>query len=462
MRLGEEISAAGRNVVRHLPRSVREPLLRVWHSGTSQRLRRRFGFRRRRLEDAVFFYVDMGLRTTDSALALHEEIRRRNLGLTLYWGVISADVAVPPGGIPVIKGSVAWYAKVNASRYVVNNYGGILGLRKHPGQHVLQTWHGTPYKFVGRSELRHRGASTEQIAAMSREASQWDAFVSPSPYVSTLIREEWDFAGTVLETGYPRNDRLALADAWQRKALRADFDLPADALIALYAPTFREHQRQGWCADLFDGLDADDLGSRLGPDWYVLVRGHSFTARKGSIRRGGDRVRDVTGHPDVNDLYLIADVLITDYSSTMFDFAVTGKPIAYFTPDLDQYAAERGVYFDLADWAPGPMYTHIDALAEGLRDLSGLAERYQDRYAAFRERFTPWDDGHAAARVVDAFFTTPSGCPGPWAVPGRGNRLDGRLARLRHLGRRHASTRERRLLARLGGRANATKTATHH
>ena len=408
MRLQEEISVAGRKVVRRLPRSVREPLLRVWRRSGSSRLSRRFGLRHRQLEDAVFFYVDMGLRAADSALALHHEIRRRDLGLTLYWGVVSADVAVPPGGVPVVKGSVAWYAALNASRYVVNNYGGILGLRKHPEQHLLQTWHGTPYKFVGRSELRHRGSSAEQLAATSREASEWDAFVSPSPYVSTLIREEWDFSGTVLETGYPRNDRLALADRAQSQALRPDFGLPADAQVALYAPTFREHQRQGWCADLFDGLDVDDLCSRLGPDWYILVRGHSFTARKGFTLHAGDRVRDVTGHPDVNDLYLIADVLITDYSSTMFDFAVTGKPIVYFTPDLEQYAHARGVYFDLAECAPGPMYTDIEALAEGLRHLSALAERYQDRYAAFRERFAPWDDGQAAARVVDAFFTTPN------------------------------------------------------
>jgi CDP-glycerol glycerophosphotransferase len=412
MRLQERASVTGREVVRRLPRRVRDPLLRIRRSARTARLTRRFGRRRRRLEDAVFFYVDMGLRAADSALALHDEIRRRGLGLTLYWGVVSADVAVPPGGIAVIKGSNDWYAKVNASRYVVNNYGGILGLRKHPEQRVLQTWHGTPYKFVGRSELRHRGASADKIAAISREAAEWDAFISPSPYMSALIRTEWDFKGTVLETGYPRNDRLVLADRAARQALRADFDLPTDARIVLYAPTFREHQRQGWCADLFDGLDVDELCARLGPGWYVLVRGHSFTARKGSTRRGGDRIRDVTGHPDVNDLYLIADVLVTDYSSSMFDFAVTGKPIVYFTPDMARYSAERGVYFDLAECAPGPLYTDVEALAEGLRGLPALAERYRDRYAAFRGRFAPWDDGHAAARVVDAFFDTRDGRPG--------------------------------------------------
>jgi CDP-glycerol glycerophosphotransferase len=377
----------------------------AWRRARSAGLRRWYGRGGRQLADAVFFYVDLGLRAADSALALHHEIRRRGLPLALYWGVTSPAVAVPEGGVPVVKGSAAWYRTVNASRYVVNNYGGILGLRKHPRQRLLQTWHGTPYKFVGRSELRHRNAPPQQFAIMAREAAEWDAFVSASPYLSKLIRTEWDFAGEILETGYPRNDRLALADDAQRHALRAAFDLPADARIALYAPTFREHQRDGWCADLFDGLDVDELCARLGPDWQVLVRGHSFTARKGTRRAAGDRVRDVTNHPDVNDLYLLADVLVTDYSSTMFDFAVTGRPIVFFAPDLEQYAAERGVYFDLAECAPGPIYADVDALADGLRALPELAERYRERYAAFRERFAPWDDGRAAARVVDAFFT---------------------------------------------------------
>lgn len=394
-----------------MARRIREVLSQGWRRGRSAGLSRWFGRRRRPLEAAVFFYVDLGLRAADSGLALHEEIRRRNLPLTLYWGVVSSAVTLPPGAVPVIKDSVAWYEKLNSSRYVVNNYGGILGLRKHPGQRVLQTWHGTPYKFVGRSELQHCNAAAQRFAAASREASEWDAFISSSPYMSALIRAEWDFAGDVLETGYPRNDRLALAGADSGRALRSDLGLPVGAQIALYAPTFREHQREGWCADLFDGLDVDELCSQLGPQWYVLVRGHSFTARKGLQTRGGDRVRYVTGHPDINDLYLIADVLVTDYSSAMFDFAVSGRPIVYFTPDLAQYTATRGVYFDLAECAPGPMYTDIESLVEGLRDLPELAERYRDRYTAFRERFAPWADGHAAARVVDVFFAPQYGRP---------------------------------------------------
>ena len=370
------------------------------------RLAQRYSAPDRVIEDAVFCYVDLGSNAGDSALAIHEELRRRAAPLTLYWGVADLSVAVPAGGVAVVRSSPEWYEKLNASRYVVDNYGAVPGLVKHREQRYLQTWHGTPYKFVGVSELRHRNASAARIDVVRSEAAEWDAFVSPSAYVTGLVRSEFDYAGPVLETGYPRNDRLASPDEEERHALRTAFGIPPEARVLLYAPTYREGQRHGSRAALYDGLDLQQLLSRLGEAWYVLLRGHSFNARDDRSDRSDGRLVDVTRHPDVNDLYLAADVLVTDYSSVMFDFAVTGRPIAYFTPDIDNFVATRGVYFDLAECAPGPMCTDVARLADELRDLHALAARYRRKYAMFRERFAPWDDGKAAARVVDAFFTT--------------------------------------------------------
>ena len=109
----------------------------------------------------------------------------------------------------------------------------------------------------------------------------------------------------------------------------------------------------------------------------------------------------MTSYPDVSELFLVADALITDYSSVMFDFSVTGKPILFFTPDLERYREVlRGFYFDLIAVAPGPVVRSADELVALVRGLDASRDDYAEKYAAWRARFNPRDDGHAAERVI--------------------------------------------------------------
>jgi CDP-glycerol glycerophosphotransferase len=113
----------------------------------------------------------------------------------------------------------------------------------------------------------------------------------------------------------------------------------------------------------------------------------------------------VSRYPDITELMLVADVLITDYSSIMFDFASTRRPMLFLTPDLDEYAGStRGFYLDFAEIAPGPLLVSTDDVLRSLTSLTQLESTYADRYETFRASFAPRDDGHAAARVVDAVW----------------------------------------------------------
>jgi CDP-glycerol glycerophosphotransferase len=131
----------------------------------------------------------------------------------------------------------------------------------------------------------------------------------------------------------------------------------------------------------------------------------------------GSVVRDVCSHPDIRDLYLAADLMITDYSSTMFDFAITGKPMLFFTYDLEYFRDElRGFYFDLAEAAPMPLMGTSKEIVDAIADIDALAAKHRERYARFRETFTHLEDGAATARVLDLLFpsgatvgTTPEG-----------------------------------------------------
>ena len=355
-------------------------------------------------ENSVFMRVNAGYGANDSALYLQREIERRGLNWTVYWGVRNMSVQVPPGGIALVDGQQAWYEKLARSRLVINNYGGIWRYPHHPHQLYLQTWHGTPYKSIGRSEVRHQGGSASDYSRVTRESAEWDFLLSPNPYCSQIFPREFDYSGPLLATGMPRNDFAATATETDQEEIRERLGIPLNAKVVLYAPTFRDNQRKGLNSAMYRGLDLDALRRRLGDGWIILVRAHSFTERTSDRTATSDQIVDVTDVPDIAELYVAANACITDYSSAMFDFSVTGKPLYYFTPDLEEYVRNRSTYFDLKDVAPSALHRDVDSLAEDVADLNGYNARYGYRYQAFQQSFVPWDDGKASARVLDTIL----------------------------------------------------------
>ncbi len=115
---------------------------------------------------------------------------------------------------------------------------------------------------------------------------------------------------------------------------------------------------------------------------------------------------DVTTYPDITDLYLAADAMVTDYSSVMFDYSVTGRPMIFFTPDLAAYRDRlRGTYFDLEELAPGPVLATQGEVTDAIRNLATQGERFADGYRHWNELFNPWDDGQSGERVIKQLMT---------------------------------------------------------
>jgi CDP-glycerol glycerophosphotransferase (TagB/SpsB family) len=252
---------------------------------------------------------------------------------------------------------------------------------------VLQTWHGTPLK---RLALHRPGFDPRRMAAVVKESRRWDVLLAQNLYAARILKKAYAFFGKPLWVeGSPRHDVLVNGDpAPVRRAL----GIGADERVILYAPTWRDDR-----AEMVDFVDPQLLAEQT--DSVVLVRGHSRTIRPGRDHAGA-RVIDVTGYPETARLLLIADVLVTDYSSVMFDFSVTGRPMFFLVPDLTHYRGElRGFYFDLAERAPGPLVHSQDELVRALDDLE-VPEAHRKRYAAWRSQFNRRDDGQAADRVV--------------------------------------------------------------
>ena len=275
---------------------------------------------------------------------------------------------------------------------------------KRPGQRLLQTFHGYPSKTMGLGSWTSKNFTPKRIERLLRRTSgTWDLLLTPTPAMDVHYREMYRYDGEILATGYPRDDDLVseTADA-TRAATRARLGIRADQHAVLYAPTWRDDLATNFrAAEMSTTFDAAGAATALGDDYVVLVRGHRFHRR----RDLGAGVLDVTDYPEINDLLHASDVAVLDYSSLRFDFALTGRPMVFLVPDLDRYeSAVRGFLFDFRASAPGPLVSTTAEVVDRLRDLDALAREQRAVLDAFNAEYNPFQDGHAADRVVRHFF----------------------------------------------------------
>ncbi|MFY1635756.1 bifunctional glycosyltransferase/CDP-glycerol:glycerophosphate glycerophosphotransferase [Solwaraspora sp. WMMB335] len=317
------------------------------------------------------------------------------------WVVRRDRAASMPAGVPyVIAGTRRYYRTMARAKWLINNVNFPDYVRKRPGSVHVQTHHGTPVKVMGLDQRRHPiGAARMNFSSLLRRIDRWDFSVSANLFSTQMWERAYPGSFESIDSGYPRNDRLALATAADVTAARESLGISPGERVVLYLPTHREHQ-PGWRPD----FDADEFAEVLGPDAWLLIRSHYFHDRDRTGRAPDapptGRVRDMSAHPVVEDLYLAADVLITDYSSAMFDYAVLDRPIVIYAPDAAAYAMARGVYFDITAEPPGAVATTFGHLLDVFRTGAVDDDAATKARTQFRTRFCHLDDGHAAERVV--------------------------------------------------------------
>ena len=344
-------------------------------------------------------YDSFGGRYSDSPRALFEALRATDHEHT--WLADPAHEAGFPADVTTVRtDDPAAVTALEQADLVIANTHVELDWTKKSGARYLQTWHGTPLKRIHHDVL---WAPEGRLAYLDLDVARWDLLLSPNHASTATLQQAFAFDGEIVETGYPRNDVL-VGERGQRvrEQVRADLGIAPDVTAVLYAPTWRDQ------ATLLDpavdvplGLDVAAAAQELGSDYCILQRLHYFnTARRPAAQ--GDNVRDVSFHADIAELYLAADVMITDYSSTMFDFAVTGKPMVFHAYDLAEYGGTtRGFYLDLEEIAPGPVVAEQAQVLDALRHLDRVAAESKASYERFQQTFCHLEDGHATERVLD-------------------------------------------------------------
>ena len=354
-------------------------------------------------------YVAFRGHFSDSPRAIHEELVERGIDAEHTWLTAPHTAASFPDDVATATfGGPESIAALESADLVVSNDHIPLDWEKRPGTTYLQTWHGTPLKRIHNDVL---WAPEGRLAYLEQDIARWDLLLSPNAVSTERLRRAFGFRGRVHETGLPRNDLLSSPRAAEVRArTRADLGIDDGQTAVLYTPTWRDDlvfDKTG-PQDFEFAIDLEDLAARV-PDSVLLLRLHNMVMDRLEIAEGS-AVRDVCGHADIRDLYLAADAMVTDYSSTMFDYAITGKPLLYYTYDLDRFRDElRGFYFDLAEVAPTPLFATSTEVVGALADVDSIAVATAERYARFRDTFCHLEDGGATRRVLD--LLTDAGIP---------------------------------------------------
>jgi CDP-glycerol glycerophosphotransferase len=356
----------------------------------------------------VVFEAGLGRQYADSPRYIYEELVRRGAPMRKIWAYDGKIHTDDPQTQVVERLSVGYFWHLARAKYWVNSQNFPYYLARRPDGVFVQTWHGTPLKRMLQDVEEVHGRDEGYVQRMLQAAAQWSVLVSPSPYATTAISSAYGYSGPVLEAGYPRNDSLLAGNRDElAEQVRKRIGVRPGQRVILYAPTFRDDQIAGRGKFNFAmPFDLARAADRLGSDTVLLLRMHVVVSSAISIPPElTDRIIDVSRYPEIQDLYLISDAVVTDYSSVFFDYALLRRPIVFYAHDLDNYRDRlRGFYLDYPGDLPGPVVTTEDALYDTLTDLEAVRARYADKYEAFLQRFAPHDDGHATERVVDAVF----------------------------------------------------------
>jgi CDP-glycerol glycerophosphotransferase len=331
--------------------------------------------------------------------ALYEKLGELAPSIHGVWIVNEDAVASMPEGVEsVVAGTPAYYSAIARAKYLVNNVNFPNELVKREGTIHVQTHHGTPLKKMG-LDLREAfvAGSRMNFELLLRRCARWDYSVSSNAYSTLVWERAFPTRYETLEVGLPRNDVLANATAAEVERARAEVGIPPGATAILYAPTHREYRKR-----FEPTLDLDRVADALGQDYVMMTRLHYFYGWDRRLQELDDagRIVDVSRHPSVERLCLAADVLVTDYSATMFDYAVLDRPIVIHAPDWDVYRTLRGTYFDLLAEPPGIVTRSDDELVRAFASGDVWSDAAHGLRAGFRARFCALDDGAAAERVV--------------------------------------------------------------
>lgn len=309
----------------------------------------------------------------------------------------------------VKRKSRAYYKAYGKAKYWVVNFREPNELRKKANQVYVQCWHGTPLKKLGH-DIVAEGASLNSTKEIyynyDKDTKRIDNILSPSAYTTEKLTsafnlKAFDKEDIIIEEGYPRNDKLFNYSEDDIQIIKNQFGLPNDKKVILYAPTFRDNQHKSGVGYSYKiELNFDRLKEEIGSEYVVLFRAHYFVLDSIDLSKYEGFIFDASSYDDPNDLYIVSDLLITDYSSVFFDFANLKRPMIFYMYDKDAYKENLRDFYISLDGLPGPVTENEDDLIKAIKNVDSDRINYAQKYDEFNQTYNYLDDGQASERVL--------------------------------------------------------------
>lgn len=356
------------------------------------------------LQDKVVGATFKGKKYGDNPQFIFEAIHEKAPRVRLIWLADPSEYFSLPDyvkRVPYRRG-FGMVFHIATAKVIVDTHRFSTWIEKRSGQCFIETWHGglgikkidgDVDKFLLSPLVMGEVAHTNKLA---------DVFISQSDHLSRVYRSAFGYTGPIWKCGYPKNDCLINGDPSRAKDALQFLSLLDGVHTCLYAPSFRDYFYQEMHVEVYNvdfGRLKDSLEKRFGGEWKILVRWHPLFAKQIAEAMSIDEdVIDTTQYPDMQALLLAVDVVVSDYSSCLFDAALRNIPCFTYATDFEQYKADRGVYYEMEE-LPFPYAKNNDELMCNIENFD--EEDYHNKWEAFKVRTGLHETGHAAKDIAE-------------------------------------------------------------
>lgn len=350
----------------------------------------------------IVFVNFMGKGYSCNPKYIAQEILRQNLPFDLVWLVNDLNEPMPEKIRKVQYGSVDSVYELATAKVIVTNTKNLLPFpNKKPGQYFIMTWHGSP-AFKSIEKDAEKNLSPTYVKESKLNSAITDLMLTNSQEHFEEIRRAFWYRGEILKCGLPRNDIFFNHSPELVANIKRALNVSDGNKIIIYAPTFRDDVATLLEAYKFNAKKLlQAVTEKFGGKWSLLIRLHPNVSRMNlpdNFFGDSENIINATNYPDIQEIIIASDILISDYSSLIYDFMISRKPVFIFAKDFDTYPKERGfkqLYFDL----PYKINRTEDELFACIESFDKAA--LEPAIKNFLDKLKPFDTGHASEAVVE-------------------------------------------------------------